>query len=120
MSGEYIHPDLLYLNWLITECGYLCPKPLKARPGWWGSILPQMLTHAIIIGRMGDRIGYEDRWCYHDFPAAWAAFDCWDGTGEPKGWHRHPPSGRRVSEDPGEVDERGHRVGAIGVVYVRR
>lgn len=45
--------------------------------------------------------GYEDRWCYHDYDKASAAFDAWsgeDGT-EPAGWHRHPDSGRRRDPD---------------------
>lgn len=43
--------------------------------------------------------GYGDRWCYHTYEAAKAAYDAWDGTGEPTGWHRHPKSGRRFDEN---------------------
>lgn len=42
--------------------------------------------------------GYEDRWCYHSYVDAKRALDEWDGKGEPKGWHRHPATGRRVNE----------------------
>jgi hypothetical protein len=43
--------------------------------------------------------GYEDRWCYPSYCDAKAALDAWDGEGEPQGWHRHPPSGRRRTPD---------------------
>lgn len=39
--------------------------------------------------------GYGDRWCFHNYTAAKAALDAWNGEGEPTGWHRHPTSGRR-------------------------
>ena len=56
---------------------------------------PFAFTHAIIVGDVGDRAGYADRWCYHSLAAAAEALLLWDGHGEPYGWHRHPPSGRR-------------------------
>ncbi|MNV12860.1 hypothetical protein D3C71_1034810 [compost metagenome] len=39
--------------------------------------------------------GYEDRYCFATKALADAAFDNWDGTGDPEGWHRHPKTGRR-------------------------
>jgi hypothetical protein len=39
--------------------------------------------------------GYDGRWCYSSKDAALAALNAWNGEGEPEGWHRHPPSGRR-------------------------
>lgn len=42
-----------------------------------------------------------DRWCYKTYAAAKAAFDAWDGTGEPLGWHRHPDTGRRYHNPEG-------------------
>lgn len=50
-------------------------------------------THAILADIT--YWGYEDRWCFHNYAAAKAALDAWNGEGEPQGWHRHPPSGRR-------------------------
>jgi hypothetical protein len=85
--------DAIWLHGLALTNGYRDPKPLAGRR--YACIVPFMFTHAIIVGKMGDECGYEDRWCYHSYPAAKAALDEWDGTGEPNGWHRHPDSGRR-------------------------
>ena len=101
----------------LVDCGYLDIKPLdRAR---WAGIQPKMYTHAIVKGRIGDVTGIDDVWCYPNYRAAKAALDPWDGTGEPIGWHRHPPSGRRVSMTPWERDEDGNEVGEAGVIYVR-
>jgi len=51
---------------------------------------------------MGNEMGYEDRWCYHTKEAATAAFEAWNGEGEPDGWHRHPGTGRRRNPETGE------------------
>jgi hypothetical protein len=53
-------------------------------------------TTAILYGL--DTHGHRDRWCYETAAAARRALDDWDGKGEPKDWHRHPPSGRRKDE----------------------
>lgn len=42
-----------------------------------------------------DWFGYADRYCFQSYDLVRAAFDGWDGTGDPVGWHRHPKSGRR-------------------------
>ena len=55
-----------------------------------------LYTTAIVSGL--NSWGYEDRWCYHTYLSAaralveWIANPDWP---EPKGWHRHPDSGRR-------------------------
>ena len=56
-----------------------------------------MYTTAILYGLT--RTGHRNRWCYHTAADARRALDEWDGVGEPKGWHRHPDTGRRVDED---------------------
>ena len=109
--------DVPYLQWLVLECGYRDVRPIG--PGRYVAIMPLAFTAAIITGRIGDMCGLDDRWCYHDYRSARAALEAWDGEGEPAGWHRHPASGRRVSEAPDERDENGHMVGAIGVQYIR-
>lgn len=95
--NERVSPSLLaeleYLQWLKQECGYLEPRPLPG--GRWTAIWQLMFTHAIIVGQIGCYMGYDDRWCYDSFEQAKVAFDAWDGSGEPAGWHRHPTSGRR-------------------------
>jgi hypothetical protein len=111
--------DVVFLQWLIDACGYHHPKPLLARPGRYACIVKFAFTYGIVTGRIGDRMGYADRWCYSTMDKAKAALDAWDGAGEPIGWHRHPNSGRRVSESPHERDENGFEVGASGVAYVR-
>lgn len=58
------------------------------------AIMPLAFTAAIVADLC--EWGYGDRWCYKTYDAAKAALDAWDGTGEPKGWHRHPATGRRV------------------------
>lgn len=85
--------DAKFLTWLMHDCGYRDCRPLG--DGRWVAIQPLLFTHAIIIGKMHDRVGIEDRWCYHTFKSARAALDEWNGQGEPEGWHRHPLSGRR-------------------------
>jgi hypothetical protein len=85
--------DLSFLQYLKQECGYKDPRPLPG--GRFAAILPLMYTNAIVVGRMGDDIGYDNRWCYRSYESAKAALDAWNGEGEPEGWHRHPPTGRR-------------------------
>lgn len=41
-------------------------------------------------------------YCYHDHDAAWRAALGWNGQGDPEGWYKHPPSGRRRPD--GTVD----------------
>lgn len=70
------------------------------------AILPMMFTHAVVVGFIDDcRMGYDDRWCYHDSFAAIAAATVWSGEPgtEPEGWHRHPRSGRRRDADGNET-----------------
>jgi len=59
-------------------------------------LCPQIYTWRLVVGwPQAMRDGYSDYWCYHRFEDAIAAMTSWDGSGEPCGWHRHPPSGRR-------------------------
>jgi hypothetical protein len=110
-------PDLVFLQWLIDECGYLSPKPLPG--GRYAAIYPKAYTHAIVTARIGDHYGIDTSWCYSARAEAKAALDAWDGSGEPTGWIRHPDSGRRVSQSADEYNEDGGQVGAVGVMYVR-
>lgn len=59
-------------------------------------IIKLAFTYAILAEMHMD--GYEERWCYKDFASVKNAFDAWDGTTEPTGWHRHPKTGRRIDE----------------------
>lgn len=114
---DSLPPDLLFLQWLITEAGMLSPKPIPG--GRWAAIRPKLFTHAIVDGPMFDYCGIDNNWCYATREEAKAALDAWAGYGEPAGWIRHPDSGRRVSRSADEVDVGNKPVGAIGVLYVR-
>jgi|SRR5579862_7181595 len=88
-----VPPDLAFLQWLIDVNRYLRPRPLPG--GHWAAIMPMIFTHAIGTGRIGDYFGIENSWCYESREEAEAALEAWSGSGEPDGWIRHPPSGRR-------------------------
>lgn len=92
---------MTYLEWLQHDCGYLSLRILP--DGRWAAVMRLLFTGAVIVGRVGDFINVEDRWCYQNAQSAQAALDAWDGTGEPVGWHRNPKTGRRVSEH-GEME----------------
>jgi hypothetical protein len=77
----------------LWECGYRDIKITNC--GLWAATFRYMYTHAIILGQMYDRVGFEDRWRYETKEKAEAALRAWDIRGEPDGWHRHPGSGRR-------------------------
>lgn len=86
------------VKFLKEDCHYPAVKILGE--GRYAAIYPFIYTHAIIlVTRRGYDTGYEDRWCYHTYEDALVAMAVWDGTGEPKGWHRHPSSGRRRDEN---------------------
>jgi hypothetical protein len=52
-----------YLNWLEAECGY---KAVRLLPdGRWAALSRMLYTTAIITGRVGDTVSFDDRWCYH-------------------------------------------------------
>lgn len=55
-------------------------------------------------------VSWEDAWCYQDEAAVHAAFENWDGIGEPAGWNKHPTSGRwRHDGTPeSEINQRTH------------
>lgn len=62
-----------------------------------------VFTCAILYG--AETWGHRDRWCYRTMAEARRALAEWDGAPgtEPKGWHRHPASGRRINEETGEM-----------------
>lgn len=67
--------------------------------GLYGCIAKFMFTHAILLGRVGNFHTYDDRWCYSTYEQAKAALDEWDIRDEPRGWIRHPATGRRGALD---------------------
>jgi hypothetical protein len=111
-----IETDEDFEKFLTNECHYMMVKRLP--DGRYSAVAPLIATYAIVIGDWGNEQGYNDRWCYHDLNPAIRAFNAWDGTGEPTGWHRHPKSGRRLAEDDHSYDEVGRLV-PQGEIYVR-
>lgn len=84
------------VKFLREECCY--PHVVLTGDGRYAAIYPLMFTHAIIVGKVGDRTGYDDRWCYEQDGSALAALVRWHldrFEGEPDGWHRNPKTGRR-------------------------
>lgn len=80
----------------IIEMGY--SNPIYTEEHGWCALVQFMFTWAIISDI--HEMGYVDRWCYATEEKARKALEEWGGKGaEPAGWHRHPQSGRRVSDD---------------------
>lgn len=84
-----------FSEWLRSEDGGNCIEDKAIGDGLYAAIKPLMFHWTMIVGQIGDRFGYEDRWCYANREKAEAALHAWDGTGEPSGWHRNPRTGRR-------------------------
>lgn len=84
--------DAAFLQWLSGQPNYSHVRPLPGKR--YAAVIQLMFTEAIIVGDIGNHDSYDDRWCYHKGHAG-EALEAWDGTGEPKGWHRHPGTGRR-------------------------
>ena len=89
---ELIDREMEFVVWMLGN-GYSFPKPIPN--GRVAALMQFVYTCAIVTVKIGDKTGYDDRWCYHDRQAAHRALEAWDGTGEPQGWHRHPSTGRR-------------------------
>ena len=112
LKGSYAH--------FLHECGYQHVRRIDHT--MWAALERKLYTTAITIGDWGDKDSVSDSWCYRSAREALAALVAWEGNdwrGEPKGWIRHPDTGRRVSTDPDERDETGRVVGAVGVLYIR-
>jgi hypothetical protein len=93
MNTEHLSDEALLQ--LLRHFGYKEPRVLP--DGRFTAIHDRMIyTSAIIIcSRPNINSSIDERFCYHDVETATAALAKWDGTGEPEGWHRHIPSGRR-------------------------
>jgi hypothetical protein len=86
-----------YVQWLVDDCGY---RHVRILPDGrrWAAVYRFRFTAAVIVGRIGEMVSYDDRWCYYDEQAASDALKAWDGTNEPLGWHRHPATGRHFDK----------------------
>ena len=81
---------------------YLAP-PRRLPDGCWIGMM-RLLAHWTLHVDI-HATGYEERYCYHDFPQLMRNFMRWDGLGDPTHWTRHPETGRRW--DP-STNERWH------------
>jgi hypothetical protein len=89
--GQVTGPEELLIDWLSEQPEYE-DITIKGEAGIC-CLFRFFYTWAILSGL--NQFGYEDRWCYATREKAKAAYDAWDGSGEPQGWHRHPDTGRR-------------------------
>ena len=78
-----------------------CIKALQYESGRQAGVVPFLFTWAIVADFNSE--GYGQRWCYETLQDALGALDDWDGEGEPQGWHRHLPSGRRRDHDGNDL-----------------
>jgi hypothetical protein len=87
---------------LVWQRDQIAFERIPSRPGWYKALHPLLFHHMMIIGRIDDVVGYEDRWCFQDFKCGLEAFNAWDGAEgtEPEGWHKHPHSGRTRKKMP--------------------
>jgi hypothetical protein len=111
-----------FFAWLAHPLAGRCHEPRDIGDGLYAALKPFGFTCAIIVGAIGDRTGYADRWCYEHIRLALDALEAWveaGAQGEPQGWHRHPDSGRRVALAEGEYDRDG-KIVPIGTMYHRR
>jgi hypothetical protein len=86
-----------FRRWADSE-GYF---HVVLRPGtelWYG-VKRLMFHYTVIEGEINDREAYRQRWCYQTAYAGIIALETWAASRfegiEPKGWHRHPSTGRR-------------------------
>lgn len=88
--------------------GYLVEKVFQS--GRHAAIGPLLFGQAQIVAADNAerwKWGWDDGWMYDSVAAALAAWDNWDGTGEPSGWVRHSPSyRRRPGGDPAQEHAR--------------
>lgn len=91
-----------FLDWL-RENGYAVALASPDGERWVG--IRRLIFHwTMHVGRVGDRSGFDRRFCYRDFGLALGALVEWSERGfegEPEGWDRDPLTGRRRPEgDP--------------------
>ena len=94
-----------YLEWLEAE-GYAAA--LIMPDGLWCGVKPLLFHWTMHIGAVGDKSGYQDRYCYSDFRRALLSLIEWserDFADEPTGWRKHPESDRCRNEDGDPASE---------------
>lgn len=90
--------DVAFFEWLAGPEGGNCRMAGDLGGGRYCAIKPLLFHWTLIIGEIGDKEGFEDRFCYADRASAATGLIEWSSRewkGEPEGWHRHPATGRR-------------------------
>jgi len=108
--SSYTQQERDFIEWAKDPQGggYVAPVIMgEHRPGEWAACYGFIYTCAIVTGRVNDRTGYDQRWCYSTPNDALVALVRWavnSFEGEPEGWHRHPASGRRRPDGDAEQE----------------
>lgn len=92
---EEASADAGFWAWLETKDGGSFVEVKDLGDGCYAGARHLLFHATLVIGIVGNRFTYEDRYCYANIAMAIAAMHAWDGRGDPIGWHRHPKSGRR-------------------------
>lgn len=80
LDQSAVSEEARFLEYLETDCSYLDVRSLG--DGRYSAIMPLLFTHAIIVGRIGDRVGYSDRWCGDYVATAKAAASLFRGPSD--------------------------------------
>lgn len=86
-----------FFDWLRGVEGGFSSQVKDLGDGFYAASKPLLFHWTLIMGEIGNKVSYLDRWCYETQEQAEAALRGWNVQGEPEGWHRHPASGRRRS-----------------------
>lgn len=90
--------DVMDLEGWLRELQPLMVAWRDLGDGRYACVCRLLFHYTLIVGRIGDRYGYDDRWCYGEHASLpTAAMNAWNPSteGEPDGWFRHPRTGRR-------------------------
>jgi hypothetical protein len=68
--------------------------------GTYAALKRLLFHYTVIHGRIGDNLGFDDRWCYATLGRGLKGLHDWNYPDElePQGWHRNPRTGRRRPE----------------------
>lgn len=84
-----------YFQWLRGGEGGFATEVKTIDDGLFAATKPLLFHWTLIVGEIGNKFNYLNRWCYATQEEAESALRKWDGNGEPEGWNRHPGTGRR-------------------------
>jgi hypothetical protein len=96
--AEPITSDPQFMSWLV-DSNYAVAFDMA--DGRWCGIHPLMYHWTMHIGVIGDRQGYEDRYCFVDQATALRSIVEWQDRGfqdEPKFWRKHPKTDRWLGD----------------------